>query len=626
MAVSGVRVPPVDGSAECKDWLDYAFYAMGIDRLLDHFAGILSGFAAMGVVASIAVLVHPLHALTTRLSSGTAAGRPFATYVVAVGLPSAAVWGFAVWAQTRCPWALVPGLWFGLFCACVTLKITAYVVAAAARDEAKEAAPLSLTFGEYMFFVFLSPSLVCEMHLMKVSARRKSRYGRAASEFFHAGLAFLCAHCMVGSLLAPSLRLFVSGLRPAWVEGAADGWAALEAAGGAGWPSWSTGSAFLAGGEHADKGLGPLVTVGCCLWLLFPVCSTLHFLVFYAFWHCVCLGMAELWGFPDRNLYGCWWLLFDEPREFLRMWSVPVHRWLSACVHWPMLDLNRVATTSTTTTTSKARWLAAVLATFVVSGVFHEAVVYVAMRGTCWPFNTFLLCVAGALITTWDRVFPPLPLRQGGGVESPSLGGGGGGGSEGSGQGTTSSGTVKVVKAYGNRGMVSVFFFNALVQQSAFIADTAAWLWWRHIHMKAIGEAIAGSLAKASRPALGSTVERDDFINPATMTNTTVLPGDDTKLLTAADIKDKNREGVSFDLLFGHVRDSKHADDLHQGRFLTNAWESFPATRTMPAEVRQVSARARDFRTRRRIAEMARERRQTETLTTTARLQNSRAA
>lgn len=46
----------------------------------------------------------------------------------------------------------------------------------------------------------------------------------------------------------------------------------------------------------------------------------------------------------------------------------------------------------------------------------------------------------------------------------------------------------------------------------------------------------------------------------------------------------------------------------------------------MPAEVRQGSARARDFRTRRRIAEMARERRQAETLTTTARLQSSRAA
>lgn len=47
MAVSGVRVPPVDGSSTTKDWLDYTFYAMGLDRMVDHFEGILSGFAAV---------------------------------------------------------------------------------------------------------------------------------------------------------------------------------------------------------------------------------------------------------------------------------------------------------------------------------------------------------------------------------------------------------------------------------------------------------------------------------------------------------------------------------------------------------------------------------------------------
>ena len=30
------------------------------------------------------------------------------------------------------------------------------------------------------------------------------------------------------------------------------------------------------------------------------------------------------------------------------------------------------------------------------------------------------------------------------------------------------------------------------------------------------------------------------------------------------DIKEKNVSGVSFDLLFGHVRDGKHADVLQQ--------------------------------------------------------------
>lgn len=41
-----------------------------------------------------------------------------------------------------------------------------------------------------------------------------------------------------------------------------------------------------------------------CKYISKVVSSALHFMVFYAFWHCVCLGMAELWGFPDRDLYG----------------------------------------------------------------------------------------------------------------------------------------------------------------------------------------------------------------------------------------------------------------------------------------------------------------------------------
>lgn len=47
VAVSGVPVPPTDGSATTKIWLDYAFYALGMDRLVDHFEGLSSGLAAM---------------------------------------------------------------------------------------------------------------------------------------------------------------------------------------------------------------------------------------------------------------------------------------------------------------------------------------------------------------------------------------------------------------------------------------------------------------------------------------------------------------------------------------------------------------------------------------------------
>lgn len=105
---------------------------------------------------------------------------------------------------------------------------------------------------------------------MKTSARRQSRPLRAASEFFHAVLGFLCGHCIVGTLLAPSLRLFFTGLLGCqggcWLmeDGAGARWAALEASGGAaGWPSWAAGSALLAGGAEADRGE---LSVVCWCW------------------------------------------------------------------------------------------------------------------------------------------------------------------------------------------------------------------------------------------------------------------------------------------------------------------------------------------------------------------------
>ena len=218
--------------------------------------------------------------------------------------------------------------------------------------------------------------------------------------------------------------------------------------------------------------------------------------------------------------------MFDEPREFLRMWSVPVHRWLSSCVHWPILEAAarrsganaREDVTATPVKAGNGRgthaatehgagkgaesgggrvnakpaavpgWLPAVAATFVVSGVYHEAIVYVAMRGTCWPFNTFLLCVAGGLLTMWDLVFP---LREGKGnghavalaTEGKANGGGGGDAADAAAAGNGKGVGVKMVRPYGARGMLSAVIFSVLVQMSAFICDCAAWLWWRHVLM-----------------------------------------------------------------------------------------------------------------------------------------------
>lgn len=50
-----------------------------------------------------------------------------------------------------------------------------------------------------------------------------------------------------------------------------------------------------------------------------------------------------------------------------------------------------------------------VLCSFLVSSVLHEAVGYVAMRRTFWPFNTFFLVMSASSMPSWDLFFPARP-------------------------------------------------------------------------------------------------------------------------------------------------------------------------------------------------------------------------
>lgn len=276
----------------------------------------------------LSILVYPLQSIMTRkkvtaskVPPSAADQSSFGISIVTVAIPTAAIWCIGVCAQRRFVWGLASGMWVGLYCACATLKITSFYLectsvpvpipaprsstapSTTAGVQEPAAAASTLTFPEYLFFLFLSPSLVCDVRLMKASSRRPSRPLRAASEFFHAFITFLVVHCVTGVFMAPSLRLFIAGVRSSWLkEGVVAEWTALDAAGGGGWPSWSAWSEVLF--EEGDGSKGLWVILACFLWLLVVVSSTCHFLVFYAFWHCVCLGMAELFGFPDRFLYG----------------------------------------------------------------------------------------------------------------------------------------------------------------------------------------------------------------------------------------------------------------------------------------------------------------------------------
>lgn len=53
-------------------------------------------------------------------------------------------------------------------------------------------------------------------------------------------------------------------------------------------------------------------------------------------------------------------------------------------------------------------WLASVVCSFLASGVLHEAVAFIAMRRTFWPFNTLFLALSASMTPCWELLFPVL--------------------------------------------------------------------------------------------------------------------------------------------------------------------------------------------------------------------------
>lgn len=117
---------------------------------------------------------------------------------------------------------------------------------------------------------------VCETRFLTAGARRQPRPGRALSEFSHAGLTFLALHAACSALVAPALRVIAAAIP---------------------WPS-----SVVASG--AAVAAGSWEVAAAAAWGVLVLSPMVHLLPFYAFWHCVCLGLAELTGYPDRFLYG----------------------------------------------------------------------------------------------------------------------------------------------------------------------------------------------------------------------------------------------------------------------------------------------------------------------------------
>lgn len=299
--------------------------------------------------------------------------------ILAAAAPSVVIWVVAIGAAGLYRWGIASGLCVGLQCASLSLKSvsfmqqaclaadaapstsnTAGTAAAAATAAAATGAvasappakqqqkchgddeggkksdgdaasaalmpPPALTFAEFAFFLLAAPSLVCEPRLLLSSARLPRRFGAAASEFLHAGLAYLAVHVTCSAFFAPTLRVLAAALHSGGGGGWADedDWAELHRASGSGW--WLYGYASRVesgggcgggeGGAGDDGGCGVegaflesvdqqgfVVAVAACLGMC-VFSPMIHYLMFYAFFHSVCLGCAELWGYPDRNIYG----------------------------------------------------------------------------------------------------------------------------------------------------------------------------------------------------------------------------------------------------------------------------------------------------------------------------------
>lgn len=170
-----------------------------------------------------------------------------------------------------------------------------------------------LTFGEVAFFLLLTPCLVCEPQLLKREARLPSKPARAMSEFFHAALTYLAVHATCSALFAPTLRVLATALHTSWTD--ADTWEALRAQGSGDWlhsvdagvSAAAARAAAMVGEGDREGGVYDGSVITFVLAAFFGNCvlpPTISFLMFYAFWHCVCVGCAELWGYPDRNIYG----------------------------------------------------------------------------------------------------------------------------------------------------------------------------------------------------------------------------------------------------------------------------------------------------------------------------------
>lgn len=191
----------------------------------------------------------------------------------------------------------------------------------------------------------------------------------------------------------------------------------------------------------------------------------------------------------------------DDPRDYFRMWSAPVYRWLSACVQRPILKAMRARRSRTSSGPGQSQnvadrakrekkggwpWILSVMSVFAVSSVMHEASAYVAMRRTFWPISTFFLVLAGSVITSYDVLFPPRksPAEK---TAAAAIMGQAGSESRASGRVDASKGgdgkRNSHLVAAESRGWLAIAFNVPTGMVLTLAMHYLTWQWWRHAVM-----------------------------------------------------------------------------------------------------------------------------------------------
>lgn len=125
---------------------------------------------------------------------------------------------------------------------------------------------------------------------------------------------------------------------------------------------------------------------------------------------------------------------------------------------------------------SSGRYVLAMFFAFVFSSAVHEAMAFIAMRRTFWPFNSFSLILCVVVISRWDRMYPMQCLIS---VKRDASS------TEKVGRQVEGAGTAKK-KLIGSewRGWGAVAYYEITSLPMALFYDFLSWQWWRYSHLR----------------------------------------------------------------------------------------------------------------------------------------------